>query len=66
MHGQLRVFVPVDHESKGMLKSKERESPLRHPHTAQTQTNDQLPLSDHYVAFRLTRLAEKLHSNILP
>ena len=31
------------------------------PHTAQTQTNSQLLLSDHSVASRLTRLAEKLH-----
>ena len=34
---------------------------LRPPHTAQTQTNSQLFLSDHSVASCLTRSAEKLH-----
>ena len=34
---------------------------LRALHTAQTQTNGQLPLSDHSVASRLTRSVEKLH-----
>ena len=33
---------------------------LRGPHTARTQTNDQLPLFEHSVAPRLTRSAEKL------
>ena len=34
------------------------------PHIAQTQTNSQLPLSDHSVASGLTLSAEKLHWNI--
>ena len=36
---------------------------LRPPHSAHyhTQTNGQLPLSDHSVASRLIRSAEKLH-----
>ena len=34
---------------------------IRPPLTIQTQTNSQLPLSDHYVAYCLTRSAEKLH-----
>ena len=38
----------------------------RPPHTAQTQTNGQLPLSNHSVASRLTRSAEKLHWHIPP
>ena len=33
----------------------------RPPHTAQTQTNSQLPLSDHSVASCLTCSAERLH-----
>ena len=36
---------------------------LRPPHTAQSQTNSQLPLSDHSVASRLTCSSEKLHWN---
>ena len=34
---------------------------LRGSHTAQTQTNGQLPLSDHSIASRLTHSAKKLH-----
>ena len=36
-------------------------SPLRPPHTAQTETNRQLPFSDHSVASCLTRWAENWH-----
>ena len=36
------------------------------PHTAQTQTNGQLPLSNHSVASHLTRLAKMLHWTIPP
>ena len=34
---------------------------IKGPHTAQTQTNGQLPSSNHSVVSRLTRWAEKLH-----